>query len=200
MTSPQRSESELKYSAVVVGGKKSENLTQDIGVPSVNNEDCLPSQDRTRTILARNFNSASIEQNIDNTRRSLFLETNDEQSVKLPSTPERECSKQTRQITDKLPERKRRKSEGEQVTETSRIGSMLNRANDEEDLIGDFSKPYCLPRTTSKHQDLKSISPQTVGCTIVFRIIYLLCWSGLQPFCRHSNHTLPFACSYCKWL
>lgn len=43
------------------------------------------------------------------------------------------------------------------------IKSALSRAELHPDLIGDFSKPYCLPLlSTSKHPDLKAITPHTV--------------------------------------
>jgi len=43
------------------------------------------------------------------------------------------------------------------------IKSALSRAELHPDLIGDFSKPYCLPLIScAKHPDLKSISPHTV--------------------------------------
>lgn len=43
------------------------------------------------------------------------------------------------------------------------IKSALSRAELHPDLIGDFSKPYCLPLVSSaKHPDLKAISPNTV--------------------------------------
>ena len=35
-------------------------------------------------------------------------------------------------------------------------------ATEEPDLIGDFTRPFVLPLTRGKHQDLKSISPQTL--------------------------------------
>ncbi|XP_071090406.1 M-phase inducer phosphatase-like [Haliotis cracherodii] len=45
----------------------------------------------------------------------------------------------------------------------AQIKSALNRLNDEPDLIGDCSKPYCLPTIPGKHQDLKGISPETMS-------------------------------------
>lgn len=36
-------------------------------------------------------------------------------------------------------------------------------ASTDPDLIGDFSKPFCLPLVSGKHQDLKSISPGTLA-------------------------------------
>ena len=44
-----------------------------------------------------------------------------------------------------------------------RIKSALSRAELHPDLIGDFSKPYCLPLISSaKHPDLKAVSAHTV--------------------------------------
>ncbi|OWF50794.1 M-phase inducer phosphatase 1-like isoform X1 [Mizuhopecten yessoensis] len=42
------------------------------------------------------------------------------------------------------------------------IKSALNRIATEPDLIGDCSKPYCLPTISGKHQDLKGIAPETM--------------------------------------
>ncbi|XP_033755944.1 M-phase inducer phosphatase 1-like isoform X2 [Pecten maximus] len=42
------------------------------------------------------------------------------------------------------------------------IKSALNRIANEPDLIGDCSKPYCLPTIPGKHQDLKGISAETM--------------------------------------
>ena len=35
-------------------------------------------------------------------------------------------------------------------------------ATEEPDLIGDFTRPFALPLTAGKHQDLKCITPQTL--------------------------------------
>ena len=43
------------------------------------------------------------------------------------------------------------------------IKSILSFADSEQNLIGDFSKSYCLPLINGKHQDLKSISVNTVS-------------------------------------
>lgn len=42
------------------------------------------------------------------------------------------------------------------------IKSALNRADERQDLIGDFSKPYSLPLVRSRHHDLKAISSKMV--------------------------------------
>ncbi|XP_059159143.1 M-phase inducer phosphatase 1-B-like [Physella acuta] len=47
------------------------------------------------------------------------------------------------------------------------IKSAVTRMFLEPDLIGDCSKPYCLPTIKGKHQDLKSITPETLS-----RLIY----------------------------
>lgn len=39
----------------------------------------------------------------------------------------------------------------------------LQRSTNEPDLIGDFSKTFCLPLTPGRHQDLKSITPTTLA-------------------------------------
>ncbi|KAF2885695.1 hypothetical protein ILUMI_20468 [Ignelater luminosus] len=48
------------------------------------------------------------------------------------------------------------------ATEES-IKYALQRSTTEPDLIGDFSKAFCLPLTTGRHQDLKSITPTTLA-------------------------------------
>lgn len=39
----------------------------------------------------------------------------------------------------------------------------MHIASSETDLIGDFSRPFCLPLTEGKHADLKSISVHTMA-------------------------------------
>lgn len=46
------------------------------------------------------------------------------------------------------------------------IKSALNRIADEPDLVGDCSRPYTLPTFNGKHQDLKSISSETLSKVI----------------------------------
>uniref|UniRef100_A0A0B6ZIW9 M-phase inducer phosphatase n=1 Tax=Arion vulgaris TaxID=1028688 RepID=A0A0B6ZIW9_9EUPU len=43
------------------------------------------------------------------------------------------------------------------------IKSAISRMYSEPDLIGDCSKTYCLPTVSGRHQDLKSISPETLS-------------------------------------
>lgn len=43
------------------------------------------------------------------------------------------------------------------------IMSALSRSSSEPDLIGDFSKPFCLPLMDGRHRDLKSISSHTMA-------------------------------------
>lgn len=43
------------------------------------------------------------------------------------------------------------------------IMSALARSSSEPDLIGDFSKPFCLPLMQGRHRDLKSISHETMA-------------------------------------
>lgn len=43
------------------------------------------------------------------------------------------------------------------------IMSALARSSSEPDLIGDFSKPFCLPLMPGRHRDLKSISHETMA-------------------------------------
>ncbi|XP_076262381.1 M-phase inducer phosphatase-like isoform X2 [Rhynchophorus ferrugineus] len=48
------------------------------------------------------------------------------------------------------------------ATEES-IMCAVQRSSTEPDLIGDFSKSFCLPLTKGKHQDLKAITPETLA-------------------------------------
>lgn len=48
------------------------------------------------------------------------------------------------------------------ATEES-IKYALQRSSTEPDLIGDFTKAFCLPLTVGRHQDLKSITPSTLA-------------------------------------
>lgn len=48
------------------------------------------------------------------------------------------------------------------ATEES-IMCAVQRSSTEPDLIGDFSKSYCLPLTNGRHQDLKSITSETLA-------------------------------------
>lgn len=43
------------------------------------------------------------------------------------------------------------------------IMSAIQRSHHNPHLIGDFTKPYALPLSPGKHQDLKTISPQTLA-------------------------------------
>jgi len=38
----------------------------------------------------------------------------------------------------------------------------VNRLVEDEDLVGDGARTFCLPTVKGKHQDLKSITPQRV--------------------------------------
>lgn len=49
------------------------------------------------------------------------------------------------------------------VSSEDAIKSALQRSSTEPDLIGDFTKSYCLPLISGRHQDLKSISPATLA-------------------------------------
>lgn len=45
----------------------------------------------------------------------------------------------------------------------AQIMTALARSSSEPDLIGDFSKPFCLPLMEGRHRDLKSISSETMA-------------------------------------
>lgn len=43
------------------------------------------------------------------------------------------------------------------------IKSCLDSSSDSDNMLGDFSKPHCLPTIPGKHRDLKCISPETLA-------------------------------------
>lgn len=47
------------------------------------------------------------------------------------------------------------------------IKTALSWADSQQNLIGDFSKLFCLPLVNGKHQDLKAISPETVSVLLI---------------------------------
>ena len=61
--------------------------------------------------------------------------------------------------------RKRTSLEDVPMTSKQEVNTDIVSAldNDEDNLISDFSKPYCLPTITGKHSDMKSISPETMA-------------------------------------
>ena len=72
------------------------------------------------------------------------------------------------------------------------IMSALEREDDQIDLIGDFSRPHCLPTITSKHQDLKGISPHTLSSVlkgdfddVVEKVVVVDC---RYPYEYHNGH------------
>lgn len=48
------------------------------------------------------------------------------------------------------------------MNDANSIMDALSRSNDDNDLIGDFSKKFCLPYTAGRHKDLRSISSATM--------------------------------------
>lgn len=48
------------------------------------------------------------------------------------------------------------------MNDTAAVYSSLDPSSSESNLIGDFSQPYCLPMIDGKHNDLKSISADTM--------------------------------------
>ena len=136
-------------------------LLAEASVPVVGNQESSLPNEKNRINLNRSISSSDFENNIDITRRSLFNKIADKSGVLITSPSKPELS-----VTDNIPKLKRRKSESESESEqnaqSTRIGSAMSKAA-EEDLIGDFTRPYCLPRTDCKHNDLKSISSQTVS-------------------------------------
>lgn len=50
----------------------------------------------------------------------------------------------------------------------AQIKSALNRCDQADDLIGDFTNPHALPLTDGHHKDVKYITPETVNATTGF--------------------------------
>lgn len=132
-------------------------LVAEASVPVVGNQESWLPNEKNRIDLNRSYSSLDFENNIDNTRRSLFTKTADKSGVLITSPSKPELS------VIPIPKKKKSEKESEQNAQSTRIGSAMSKAA-EEDLIGDFTRPYCLPRTDCKHHDLKSISSQTVSC------------------------------------
>lgn len=97
------------------------------------------------------LNSNKREPPIDDTTP---IQSKRRRSILSCSSPSLECEATQ---TPPKPKLFRCHSETEAV-----IKSALNRSANEPDLIGDCSKPYCLPTIPGKHQDLKGISPETM--------------------------------------
>lgn len=65
-------------------------------------------------------------------------------------------------MDDDSPTKNKRFKSFSSVSEEA-IKCALQRSSNEPDLIGDFSKTFCLPLTPGRHQDLKSITPATLA-------------------------------------
>ncbi len=101
-------------------------------------------------------------------------------------------------------------------------------ATEEPDLIGDFTKPFALPLTPGKHQDLKCITPQTlvdliggkysdhvenytivdcryycelrnVTCQQMMTISFPPCFPGILTSTRTAILTMPSTCGPKIW-
>ena len=59
---------------------------------------------------------------------------------------------------------KRRAVDNENFSQTdlTNVSTILDKINEDEETIGDMSRPYCLPTITGKHPDLKAISAETM--------------------------------------
>lgn len=66
------------------------------------------------------------------------------------------CAQQS--ITSSAPQLQRAVSMNETM-----IKNALSRSSSDPDLIGDFTKPFCLPHTEGRHTDLRSISVDTMA-------------------------------------
>lgn len=58
-------------------------------------------------------------------------------------------------------------------TSEIQIEKALERGDEQENLIGDFTRPFILPLVVGRHSDLRSISPCTVSCQLMSPVEYL---------------------------
>ncbi|XP_077992206.1 M-phase inducer phosphatase 1-like [Glandiceps talaboti] len=130
--------------------------------PELNNADTPASGSRTKRGL---FRSPSVPCGF-SSERSSFLKR-PERSIDLvsPIQSKRRCSIASPQCVEKQLKKSTPKttlSRSKSVIETDHINRALMIGGDQHNLIGDFSKQFALPLTKGKHQDLKSITPDTM--------------------------------------
>lgn len=105
--------------------------------------------------------------NTSRARSCLFKDENSPSRAlkRLTSSPQKESPKRTKVLEDiknVVPMPLHRSISSNE----DRIKIALHRSSTEPDLIGDFSKAFCLPLTSGRHQDLKSITPTTLAMLI----------------------------------
>lgn len=111
----------------------------------------------------------STSSNIHRIRSCLFKKDDELKCFKRPEPPTEiqspKSTKRSKSDVEKFKPRPLMRSISLPANEDN-IKSALQRSSDEPDLIGDFSKQFCLPLTAGKHPDLKSITPSTLALLV----------------------------------
>ena len=115
---------------------------------SFQNEKSLPASSKARSCLfteSRPFKRPEPPQEFENPTNTKKQKVDDDQEI--PSVPwvQRPILKRAYSATEES------------------IMCAVQKSSVEPDLIGDFSKTFCLPLTQGRHQDLKSITPATLA-------------------------------------
>lgn len=118
-------------------------------------DDETPKIKRTNRILLRSQSFDIRSRAFSNKRYPSGDDSTPQSSKRRRSVIDEESTRETK--SQPLPRLHRCHSETEAM-----IKMALNKIHDEPDLIADCSKPYSLPIIPGKHQDLKSISSETV--------------------------------------
>ncbi|KRT86796.1 hypothetical protein AMK59_888 [Oryctes borbonicus] len=115
------------------------------------------------------LNESTSTSNIHRIRSCLFKKDDEVKCFKRPEPPTESQSpkgvKRSKNEIDKFKPRHLARSISLPASEDS-IKSALQRSSDVPDLIGDFSKQFCLPLISGKHPDLKSITPAILALLV----------------------------------
>ncbi|GJQ88322.1 Cdc25 [Trypoxylus dichotomus] len=115
------------------------------------------------------LNESTSTSNMHRIRSCLFKKDDEVKCFKRPEPPTEiqspKSTKRSKNEIEKIKPRHLMRSISLPPSEDI-IKSALQRSSDEPDLIGDFSKQFCLPLIPGKHPDLKSISPATLALLV----------------------------------
>lgn len=122
-----------------------------------------------RPVLKHSVSLNESTPNLHRIRSCLFKKDDEVKCFKRPEPPTEiqspTSTKRSKSEIEKFKPRHLMRSISLPASEDS-IKSALQRSSDEPDLIGDFSKQFCLPLTAGKHPDLKSVSPSTLALLV----------------------------------
>ncbi|CAO1424658.1 unnamed protein product [Diamesa hyperborea] len=152
-----------------------ENMDEDAQLPTdLSSLICKDIKSTTKTPENKRPSFVRKCLNLDNSnssmRSSLFTPSPKSSTItSLITTPERQClqsisenitpfSQRNANGAPRRPAFKKSMSMNDAV-----IMNALSRSTSEPNLIGDFSKPYCLPLIDGRHSDLRSINAQTMN-------------------------------------